>query len=132
LISHFAGYARLYPFHAVDSTDDFSRGLEFSSEERSVLYLNRCEKADNRRVRQVDRYARSGASAAAVIHATDQPLWWLRAMRLIGQMLLEDDDDPSAWLTLDKKPCRKVGHWPACSIISESMLGGGELNPHVP
>lgn len=35
-----------------------------------------------------------------LIHAADQPLWWLRAMRLLGQMMLEDGDDPSAWLTL--------------------------------
>jgi hypothetical protein len=35
-----------------------------------------------------------------LIDDADQPLWWLRAMRLLGQLLLEDGDNPSAWLTL--------------------------------
>lgn len=32
-----------------------------------------------------------------LIDKADQPLWWLRAMRLLGQMLLENDVDPAAW-----------------------------------
>lgn len=35
-----------------------------------------------------------------LIDGADQPLWWLRAMRLLGQILLEDGGDPSPWLTL--------------------------------
>jgi len=33
-----------------------------------------------------------------LIDKADQPLWWLRAMRLLGQMLLENEVDPVAWL----------------------------------
>jgi hypothetical protein len=33
-----------------------------------------------------------------LIDNADQPLWWLRAMRLLGQMLLETEAGPAAWL----------------------------------
>ena len=75
----------------------FEEGVIYGDPSRDTLSFTHDVHEDWILARTFDRHQ---SSLTKLLQAAEEPLWWLRAMRVLGQMILEANGSDDAWCTL--------------------------------